>query len=173
MEEVQMTPEEYQSLVETLEATPRVIQRLADDLADGDATWKPSAREWSVLENVCHLNDIEQEGYTLRIEKLLHETQPFLADINGTRLAEERSYQSQDFRQVLHAFARARQQNVQTMKDLALDQLNRSGMFENFGAVTLGRLLLMMREHDEGHLKDLTSLHEQIRRDRPQLSATS
>ena len=168
-----MTPEEYQSLAETLEATPRIIQQLADDLADGEAMWKPTEKEWSVLENVCHLKDIEQEGYTLRIEKLLRETQPFLADIDGDKLAEERSYHSQDFHQVLRAFARARQRNVQVIKDLTPDQLNRSGMFESVGTVTLGRLLLMMREHDESHLKDLSSLHVQIRRARPQLSATS
>ena len=173
MEDDQMTTEEYQSLVETLEATPRIIQQLADDLADGDATWKPSEKQWSVLEHVCHLKDIEQEGYTLRIEKLLRETQPFLADIDGDKLAEERSYHSQDFDQALSAFARARKQNVQTIKDLTHDQLNRSGMFENFGTVTLARLLLMMREHDESHLKDLSGLHERIRRERSQLSATS
>lgn len=162
MEDVQMTLEEYQSLVETLEATPRIIQRLADDLAGGDAAWKPSEKVWSVLENVCHLRDIEREGYALRIDKLLHEAQPFLADIDGDKLAEERSYHSQDFPRALHAFTHARQQNVLTIKDLALDQLNRSGMFENFGNVTLGKLLIMMREHDESHLKDLSSLREQI-----------
>ena len=173
MEDDQMNPEEYQSLVKTLEATPRIIKQLADDLADGDATWKPSEKEWSLLEHVCHLKDIEQEGYAVRIEKLLRETQPFLADIDGDKLAEERSYRSQDFHQALPAFARARQRNVQVIKDLTRDQLNRGGTFENFGTVTLGRLLLMMREHDESHLKDLSSLHDQIRRERPQLSATS
>lgn len=173
MEGNQMTSEEYQSLVETLEATPGIIQRLADDLMDGDATWKPSEREWSVLENVCHLNDIEQEGYTVRIEKLLNETQPFLANIDGDKLAEERSYNSQDFSQVLSAFARGRQRNVQTITDLAPDRLNRSGRFENVGTITLGRLLLMMREHDQSHLKDLGSLHQQLRRKRAGMSATS
>lgn len=173
MDSDQMTPEEYRSLVETLEATPRIIQQLADDLADGDARWKPSEQQWSVLEHVCHLGDIEREGYTVRIGKLLHETQPFLADIDGDKLAEERSYYSQDFRQVLDSFARARQQNVKTIRDLTHDQLNRSGLFENFGTVTLERLLMMMREHDASHLKDLSGLHEQIRKERAQLSATS
>ena len=169
----QMTQQEFQALIKALEETPQLVQQLADELADDDRTWKPSAKEWSVLENVCHLRDIEREGYTLRIEKLLHETQPFLTDIDGDKLAEEGSYNSQDFHQALRAFARARQQNVLVIKDLPLDQLKRSGMFENFGTVTLGRLLLMMREHDESHLKDVSSLHEQIRREHAQLSATS
>jgi DinB superfamily len=106
----------------------------------------------------------------VRIEKLLRETQSFLADIDGDRLAAERSYNSQDFGTVLHAFALARQENVQTIEDVTLDQLARSGMFENVGTVTLGGLLLMMREHDQGHLQDINSLREQLKGRRAPLS---
>jgi hypothetical protein len=163
MEDNQMTREEFRNLVRNLEETPRIIQQLIDDLKGGDRTWKPSEEEWSALEHVCHLKDIEREGYAVRIEKLLHETQPFLADIDGDRLAAERSYNSQDFETVLHAFTHARQENVRMIEDVTLDQLARSGMFENVGTVTLGRLLLMMREHDQGHLQDISRLHEQLK----------
>jgi DinB superfamily len=164
MEENQMTLEEFQSLVEALEETPRIIQQLTGDLEDGERRWKPSPEEWSVLEHICHLRDIEQEGYAARIEKLLRETQPFLADIDGDKLAAERSYNSQDFIAALHAFLSARAENAEAIKDLTLDQLNRSGMFENTGTVTLGGLLLMMREHDRGHLHDISRLHERLRK---------
>lgn len=171
MEENQMTLEEFQSLVEALEETPLIIQRLADQLGGDHWTWKPSQEAWSALEHVCHLKDIEQEGYAVRIEKLLNETQPFLPDIDGGKLAAERSYNSQNFDIALRAFALARQQNTQAIKDLTLDQLNRSGIFENAGTITLGRLLLMMREHDLGHLQDISNLREQSRRNHAPLSA--
>lgn len=163
MEENQMTLEEFQSLVEALEETPRIIRQLTDDLAGNERTWKPSPEEWSALEHVCHLRDIEQEGYAARIDKLLRETHPFLVDIDGGKLAAERSYNSQDMRAALDAFARARRQNAAAIKDLTLDQLNRSGMFESVGTVTLGRLLLMMSEHDRGHLQDISAIREQLR----------
>ena len=163
MEENQMTLEEFQSLVEALAETPRVIRQLTDDLEVGGLTWKPTPEEWSALEHVCHLRDIEREGYAARIEKLRRETEPFMADIDGGKLAAERSYNSQEMSAALVAFAGARQQNIEAVKDLAPDQLDRSGMLENVGRVTLGRLLLMMREHDQGHLYDISRLHEQLR----------
>jgi hypothetical protein len=174
MEENQMTLEEFQSLINELEATPRVIQQLADELNEGDARWKPTVEEWSVLEHVCHLKDIEQEGYTVRIRKLLHETQPYLTDIDGAQLALTRNYNSQDFDTALRAFALARQQNVLAIRDVPLDRLEAlSGTFENVGQITLGKLLLMMREHDQGHLEDIHSLRERLRRMHAPLKAAS
>ena len=173
MEENQMTLEEFQGLVNELEATPLMIQRLADDLAEGDVRWKPTVEEWSVVEHVCHLKDIEQEGYTVRIRKLLHETQPYLEDIDGAQLALTRSYNTQDFETALRAFTDARQRNVESIRDLPLEQLNRSGMFETVGPVTLGKLLLMMREHDQGHVEDIRSLRERLGRMHAPLKAAS
>jgi hypothetical protein len=173
MEEDQMTLEEFQGLVRELGETPRSLQQLADGLGDNDSRWKPSDEEWSVLEHVCHLRDIEQEGYTVRIRKLRHESEPFLADLDGAQLAATRSYNSQDFETALRDFADARQQNVESIKEIPLESLSRSGMFENVGTVTLAKLLLMMREHDEGHLEDMRSLSERLRRRRAQFTAAS
>jgi hypothetical protein len=173
MEENQMTVEEFQDLVRELGETPRSLRQLADSLADDESRWRPSDEEWSVLENVCHLRDIEREGYTVRIRKLLHETEPYLADLDGAQLAATRSYNSQDFETTLRDFTNARQQNVEAIKELPLESLNRSGTFENVGAVTLGRLLLMMREHDEGHLEDVRSLSERLKRGCAPLTAAS
>lgn len=163
MEENQMTQEEFQELVGQLAGTPRVVRQLIGDLKEDDARWKPGNEEWSVLEHLCHLKDIEQEGYAVRIEKLIHETEPYLADIDGDRLAVERSYNSLDLEQALHLFTLARQQNVEAIKVLPLEALNQSGTLETVGPVTLGRLLLMMREHDEGHLQDIGALRERLR----------
>ncbi|HEX8652059.1 MAG TPA: DinB family protein [Pyrinomonadaceae bacterium] len=171
MKENQMTREEFQELVRELADAPRVVRQVADRLTNDDSRWKPTSEEWSVLEHLCHLRDIEQEGYTVRIEKLRHETEPLLADIDGDRLAFERSYNSQDFEQALRAFTEARRQNVEALKDLPLEHLNHSGRLETVGPVTLGKLLLMMREHDQGHLQDISSLRKRLRRSRAPLTA--
>src|ERR1044072_1311557 len=91
MEKNQMNREEFQGMVRVFAESPRVVRQLAGELKDDDLRWKPTDEEWSVLEHLCHLKDIEQEGYALRIKKLIHETEPYLADIDGGRLATERS----------------------------------------------------------------------------------
>ncbi len=62
--------------------------------------------------HVCHLRDIEQEGYRERIKRILNETDPVLADIDGARLALERNYNQQNFAEALATFADTRRGNV-------------------------------------------------------------
>lgn len=156
-----MNHQDLQSLTEFLEAMPEFIRRLTNGLSPAELKKKPSEKEFSVLEHVWHLRDIELEGYSVRIKKLLSENRPVLQDIDGGRLAEERSYNNLDFVEGLEAFARARRDNIRKIKGLTLEQLNCSGLFEGATPITLGRVLQMMREHDESHRKELDDLVNQ------------
>jgi hypothetical protein len=153
---------EFQEVVRFLEETPERIRRLAVDLTSEDLKWKPSVNEFSVLEQICHLRDLEREGYNARIRKLLTEEQPTLPDFDGSRIASERDYNSQDFEAAFQEFALERKENVRVMKALSSDQLNRSGVLEGVGAITLERLCQLMREHDQSHREELSDLRELI-----------
>ncbi|MGB9179795.1 MAG: DinB family protein [Pyrinomonadaceae bacterium] len=157
-----MTQEEFQSVIESLEDTPRIVHQLTNNLQRKAGTWKPSAEEFSVLENVCHLADLEREGYGVRIARLIKEDAPVMQDFDGGRVARERDYNTLDLSEALRDFTRAREEAVGVLKDLSAEQLNRSGTLEGAGEITLARLLLMMREHDESHLKDLRALRERL-----------
>lgn len=157
-----MTEQEFQEVVGFLEQTPGHIRQLADEMALLDLKWKPSVDEFSVVEQVCHLRDLEREGYSTRIKKLLTENQPSLPDFDGSRIARERDYNSQDFDAAYQEFARERAENVRVMTTLSRDQLNRSGVLEGVGAITLERLFQLMREHDQSHRKELSDLRKRI-----------
>src|ERR1044071_9903571 len=126
-----MTNQELQEIVTFLEETPGHIRQLAAEMALQDLKWKPSVDEFSAVEQVCHLRDLE------------------------------RDYNSQDFESAFQEFALARAENVRVMKTLSPDQLNRSGVLEGVGAITLGKLFWLMREHDQSHREELS---EQIGR---------
>jgi hypothetical protein len=157
-----MTEREFQEVVRFLEETPGRIRQLVAEMAEQDLRWKPSVEEFSVVEQVCHLRDLEREGYSARIKKLLTEHQPMLPDFDGSRIARERDYNRQDFESAFQEFARARTENVRLMKTLSPDQLNRSGALEGVGAITLEKLSLLMREHDQSHREELSDLRERI-----------
>jgi DinB superfamily len=152
-----MTQTELQNLIAFLAATPEVVRQLTGMLGGAAVGWKPPSGEFSALENACHLRDIEQEGYTVRLRRLLTEDEPALADIDGARLARERDYQSQDCGAALDAFAAARRANVATIAGLSPEQLQRAGTFAG-ERITLARLLEMMRAHDEAHRAELRAL---------------
>jgi hypothetical protein len=162
-----MTTPELQHLLEYLSETPRVVWQLAGALTEEDRRWRPSGAEFSVLENVCHLRDIEREGYAARIRRLLVEKEPLLPDIDGSRLARERDYNSHKMEAALDDFAGAREGNVAVLRSLTSDQLERAGVLETAGPITLSQLLRMMREHDEAHRKEIKELRDQFSARRP------
>jgi hypothetical protein len=149
-------------LIGILAATPARVQSLLDKLSDGQLRKRLSADEFSIVENVCHLRDIEVEGYTPRINRILNEDRPALADIDGGRLAIEREYNRQDVYDAWRAFAQARADNTRTLSRLEPGELNRVGTLEGVGIVKLEELLMMMVEHDNSHLEDVERIRQQL-----------
>lgn len=154
---------DFARLLQCLVETSNRVYELIDGLRDSELRWRNSYDQFSVLENVCHLRDIEAEAYSLRIKQILEESNPFLPDIDGTRLATERRYNSLDARAALHLFTASRIENLRKLEGLAPEQLEREGTLEGVGRLTLGRLAEMMREHDEAHIEDLRVLRQQLK----------
>jgi hypothetical protein len=157
-----MTDQEFHELIEFLEETPEMVRRLRVNLSERDLRWKPSEGEFSILEQVCHLRDLEREGYTVRVKKLLTENKPSLPDFDGGRFARERDYNSQDFETALQDFAVARKENTNVAGTLSSDQLKLSGVLEGVGEITLGKLFTLMREHDEYHREEISDLKARL-----------
>ena len=132
-------------------------QRLAD-LNEAELRFKPNADTFSVLENVCHLRDIEVEGYARRLGLLLREDNPSLPDLDGAALARERGYNEQPLKPALDAFLSMRRRCLAILADITPGEFARRGQFEHVGEVTLGRLLELWAAHDREHLKELDDL---------------
>lgn len=156
-----MNREELDELIISLEQTPAKVSLLLDQISPQEQRIK-DADEFSALENICHLRDIEIEGYTQRILRILQEDIPSLADIDGGRLALERDYNNQDASKALEAFTTARKRNVERLLKLSPEQLAREGHVEGVGVISLGSLLEMMSEHDQGHLTDLKRVAQRV-----------
>jgi uncharacterized damage-inducible protein DinB len=149
---------ELSELIAFLEETPEEVRRLSAGVGDEGLRERADDGSFSFVEHVCHLRDIEREGYAARIGKILTEDSPTLADVNGRRLAAERRYNEQRFEDGLGEFAEARARNVSALRGLSEEQLRRRGVFEGVGEVTLARLVSMMYEHDASHRGELGAL---------------
>src|SRR5262249_4900977 len=147
-----MTSEELESAARRLQQFPSIVRRMLVGLPDDVLRSKPSA-DFSIAENICHLRDIEREGYSVRLRRLLDEEQPRLPNIDGARLARDRGYNSQPVPAALEDFAAERMGNVGVILGLQLEQLGRAGLLETVGEITVERLLGIMEEHDREHLQ--------------------
>ena len=149
---------EMQELLDALARTPFEVSRLVKVVSQEYWRTRPTPEEFSVVENVCHLRDIEVDGYAQRIARILNETNPILADVDGARLAIERDYNTQELGPALETFRHTREQNVALLRALAPSDFDRKGILEGVGEIDLLRLIRTMNEHDEGHLDELKSL---------------
>ena len=152
-----MKREDLDDLVNQLAATPNRLGQLIGETSE-NLRYRPADGRFSILENVCHLRDIEIEGYTDRIKRILEEDSPELQDIDGGRLAIEREYNKQELIPALKTFVEAREKNVARLRNVDVKELEKTGNLQGVGQVTLEQLLEMMLEHDEGHLTELQML---------------
>lgn len=157
-----VTAESLEQLLETLASNPATLAALVDDIPENELRVRHPLGEFSIVEHVCHLRDIEVEGYGIRINRILKEASPALPDIDGSQLALERDYNSQLLSVAFEQFRHARERNIELLRGLEEEELIREGMLEGIGAINLRRLLCLMLEHDESHLAAIRAVRERL-----------
>jgi hypothetical protein len=149
---------------ETLDALAMFPYRLAANYALIPQThrhWAPPSWDGvpseplTAIEQLCHIRDIEIDGYHRRFHRTLAEVNPALGAIDTAALARERSYGTANADLVLEDFRQARAQTVALISGLSSVQLARTAVFEGYGAVTVRSLVHYLCSHDQQHLAGL------------------
>jgi hypothetical protein len=109
----------------------------------------------TAIEQVCHVRDIEIDGYHVRFHRTLVEVNPTLDSIDTEALAKERSYGTSSAEAALAAFREARSKTVALIAGLSSDELARTAVFEGYGHVSLRSLVHYLCSHDQQHLSGL------------------
>jgi hypothetical protein len=157
-----MAISEFDRVFPQLENTPRLLKNVLSELPPELVRARGSKGGFSAVEHAWHMADLESEGYGLRISRLLSETEPYLPDFEGDRIAQERRYQEKSLVEGLNRFESARAQNLAQLRKVTQPQSRRFGMQEGVGRVALSDLPKMMLEHDRSHLRELVELLEEI-----------
>jgi len=141
---------------------PLQLQAHYAALPDGHGHWKPASwdgipsERFAPIAQLCHVRDIEREGYQVRFRRTLHEQHPALVDIDSYALAEWRDYAAcSDPQPVLDDFAAARAETVAMLTRLSPSDLRRTAEFPGHGTVTLRGLMHLLCSHDQQHLAGL------------------
>jgi hypothetical protein len=145
-------------LVDRLAGMPRVLKACAERLPRTEWIRQPAPGLFSLVEHCCHLRDLEEEGYTLRLRRMLRENAPVLDDFDGGAVAAGRAYPEQDPTQAMQAFAEARSRNLLVLAGLDRTALARPARFGEHGTITVIRLAELMAEHDASHRVELQDL---------------
>ena len=149
-------------------ATLRALAEFPDSLEAHFAAFSADAVHWSPAdwsgipserftahEQVCHVRDVEIDGYHVRFRRALDEANPFLPDLGSEALARERNYIGQDAHAALAAFRAARRETLALLAHLDATQWSRPAFFEDYGPTTVRGLVHYLCSHDQQHMAGL------------------
>jgi hypothetical protein len=151
---------ELESTIEALAAFPDRLRRSFDSFPANRIRWEPvmwdgiPSERLTAIEQVCHVRDIEVEGYRIRFHRTRTEHIPTLPDLPGESMARERDYAGMDPVAVLRDFAAARRETVDTIRGFSSPELRRQAIFEG-RPTTLAGLVHFLCSHDYQHLSGL------------------
>lgn len=144
-----------------LEAFPAELEKHYAAFPRDYVHWAPESWEgvpseaFTAIEQVCHVRDIEIEGYQQRFARTLGEHEPLLPSIDSEAVARQRNYGGADVEQVFADFRRARADTVKLLRGLDATQFDRRAEFEGYGPVSLRGLVHYLCSHDQQHLAGL------------------
>ena len=151
----------HRTTLDALSLFPLQLEAHYRAIPSGHAHWAPASWDgvpsepFTAIEQVCHVRDVEIEGYHVRFERTRHETDPFLPDLGSEALAVARNYPAADVAAVLADFREARARTVELLSGLDAAQWTRRAMFEDYGPVTVRSLAHYLCSHDQQHLAGL------------------
>jgi FMN phosphatase YigB (HAD superfamily) len=143
-----------ESILNILRSTPAAIATLVNNLPPEAWECRPAREEWCLTEILCHLRDVETDINLPRIEKILHDENPFLAGVVSDDWVQERNYDTQDGGDALRGFLEARKQTLELLTGND-DAWSRPARHTIFGPTTLLELMGMTAGHDRAHVQQI------------------
>lgn len=126
--------------------------------------WKtrPSEKEWSLGEIICHLRDVEREVHFPRIQLVAREDNPFVSAVDSDVWAEEQDYCSQDPAAAVRDFIAARKTTLEFLRALPADAWSRPCRHAIFGPTTLAEITSLVSDHDRVHVEQLKTTLQRV-----------
>jgi hypothetical protein len=144
--------------VRELSANAVAIQHLVAGIDAEQARWKPSPKDWSVLEVICHLADEEREDFRARIRHVLSGSDQPAPPIDPQGWVTQRAYNQRDLGESVADYLQERQQSLgwlHGLGDVSWDRVIPEVPQPGF---RLGDLLVAWVAHDILHQRQLVEL---------------
>ena len=146
------TPETSQQL-ETLARFPEALGQQVQPLSDTLLRYKP-AGEWSAIENVGHLIDIDVL-WLARIRQMLAAETPTMAAINVDQSVLQHNYQHKQLVSLLHTHAENRAELIAFLRTLKPMHMERVGIHPTRGPLTVAQSIGVIVWHDGAHTEQI------------------
>lgn len=135
---------------------PAQLVQVVRALPDTQVRYKP-ANQWSIVEHIGHVIDIDRL-YLQRIELILtQEHQPF-ALFSIDEVHQQGEYQRSSIAGLIDMLTATHIQIIHILRGLTTDQIVRIGLDSYFGAITLARLIEILVTHQDEHYNHICAI---------------
>jgi len=147
--------------ISALEVFPEKFESFFNEFPKSAWRWSPESWEGvpseslNAIEQICHVRDVEIDGYHIRFQRMLTESEPTLDSLDGYGLVQEKNYAQSDPILVFKDIRAARTETLYLIENLTNEQLGRAGYFEGYGRLTVAGLIHYLCSHDQQHLSGL------------------
>jgi uncharacterized damage-inducible protein DinB len=139
-------------LTDTYLAGAKLLRQAVAGMNREQASARPVSGKWSTLEVVCHLCDFEPV-YADRMKRVIAEERPTLIGADQDKFAAALAYQDRDLGEELTLIETTRQQMGRILRKAPADALQRVGIHNERGPMTLEQLLGYAINHIQHHVK--------------------
>ena len=151
-----MFPIAMDEVVARLKANATTIEKLVSGVPVAEVRIRPAPKEWSVLEQICHLNDEERLDFKVRLASILETPGRDWQPINPEGWVVAHRYDEQDFQRVLDDFLKERRHSVEWLASLGAIDLTVAHT-SKFGTMSAGEMLYAWVMHDLLHIRQLAA----------------
>ena len=129
---------------------PRALRRAVADMTRDQLLARPVPGKWSTLEVLCHLADFDPI-LADRMKRVIAEDRPALLGADENRFAQALAYHQRDPQEELALLEHTRSQMAKILRTLLEEALQRVGVHNERGPLTLERLLAIATNHVPHH----------------------
>jgi len=139
-------------MIESYLAGVATVRQAVAGLTREQLLARPVAGKWSTLEVVCHLADFDPI-LADRMKRIIAEDRPALLGADETRFAAALAYHERDLNEELDIIEHTRRQMARILRRQPADALNRIGVHNERGPLTLEQMLRSATNHIPHHVQ--------------------
>ncbi len=143
-------------LIDALSKLPVLLPVVLDGVDGENARFRPAEEEWSTVEVVGHLVDVEERAL-MRIKLMLEQDNPELTGYDPDAMVIERGYQDQPLPPLVDQLLALRVERLALLQALTPEQWVRTGFVPGRGDTPLTAVTVHLCWHDTTHLAQIVT----------------
>jgi len=151
-----MTPE-HQAIVERIRSSAVSVARAVETVPRDAFNRPPREGEWSAKETLTHLRDVVVHVQSLRIRRLLYETDPAFTDFDEEAYRRASLGRGEAIGDLLGTIVAEHEQLVRLLATVPDADWSREGRHPTLGAMSIEFLARRVAEHAEEHAAQITA----------------